>query len=51
MDSQTLAKAKRAGVKVLVAPYRTEDRAAAILDFPGGYIAEIHEVLKPTADY
>jgi predicted enzyme related to lactoylglutathione lyase len=38
----TLAKAKAAGVTVLVQPYTSEDRAAAMVQFPGGYVAEIH---------
>ena len=40
--SDTLSKAKAAGVAVLVAPYKSADRNAAIVRFPGGYIAEIH---------
>jgi hypothetical protein len=42
----TLAKAKSAGVTVLVAPYQADQREAAIVQFPGGYIAEIHAVVK-----
>lgn len=38
----TLAKAKEAGATVLVAPYTADQRNAAIIQFPGGYIAEIH---------
>jgi hypothetical protein len=38
----TLDKAKVAGVKILSAPYRTSDRTSAILEFPGGYVAEVH---------
>lgn len=38
----TMAKAKEAGVTVLVPPYLFEDRKAAMLQFPGGYVAEIH---------
>jgi len=38
----TLAKAKAAGVQVLVPPYTADQRAAALVQFPGGYIAEIH---------
>jgi predicted enzyme related to lactoylglutathione lyase len=38
----TLAKAKAAGVKILSAPYTTDNRTTAIVAFPGGYIAEIH---------
>lgn len=38
----TLAKARAAGVSVLVEPYTSGDRSAAIVQFPGGYVAEIH---------
>jgi hypothetical protein len=38
----TLAKAKAAGVEILVAPYTADQRNAALVQFPGGYIAEIH---------
>jgi hypothetical protein len=44
--ADTLAKAKSAGVTVLVAPYQADQREAAIVQFPGGYIAEIHSVVK-----
>jgi hypothetical protein len=40
--TDTLAKAKTAGVTILVAPYRAEQRNSAVVQFPGGYIAEIH---------
>ena len=40
--TDTLAKAKSAGAKILVPPYQTEERDAAVVQFPGGYIAEIH---------
>ena len=40
--ADTLAKAKAAGVGILVAPYTTDQRDAAFVQFPGGYIAEIH---------
>jgi predicted enzyme related to lactoylglutathione lyase len=40
--TDTLTKAKTAGVEVLVAPYTTNQRASALVQFPGGYIAEIH---------
>ncbi len=40
--ADTLAKAKAAGVTVVVDPYTVEGRPAAIVAFPGGYIAEIH---------
>lgn len=38
----TLEKAKAAGVTVLVPPFTADGRHAAIVRFPGGYIAEIH---------
>ncbi|MEJ0064652.1 MAG: hypothetical protein WDM85_03835 [Caulobacteraceae bacterium] len=38
----TLAKATASGAKALVAPYAADRRDAAIVQFPGGYIAEIH---------
>jgi predicted enzyme related to lactoylglutathione lyase len=38
----TLVKAKAAGATVLVPPYTSRDREAVIVQFPGGYIAEIH---------
>ncbi len=40
----TLAKARSAGVRVLVPTYTVGDRRAAMLRFPGGYIAEVHAV-------
>jgi hypothetical protein len=42
--NETLAKAKGAGVTVLVEPYRSGDRESAMVEFPGGYIAEIHSL-------
>lgn len=42
----TLTKAKAAGVEILIPPYTTNDRDAAIVQFPGGYIAEIHSAAK-----
>ena len=38
----TLARAVAADVKVIVPPYTVGDRRAAMLQFPGGYIAEVH---------
>jgi predicted enzyme related to lactoylglutathione lyase len=38
----TLAKAKAAGVESLVAPFTADQRTSTIVQFPGGYIAEIH---------
>jgi hypothetical protein len=40
--SETLKKARAAGATVLVEPYSFGDRRAAMVQFPGGYIAEIH---------
>lgn len=40
--SATLAKATTAGAKVLSPTYESADRSSAIVQFPGGYIAEIH---------
>jgi hypothetical protein len=42
--SATLETAKAAGVKIVSAPYPAHDRTAAIVEFPGGYIAEIHSL-------
>jgi hypothetical protein len=40
--ADTLEKAKSSGATILVAPYTADGREAAIVQFPGGYIAEIH---------
>ena len=42
--TDTLTKAKAAGVDILVAPHTADQRASTIVQFPGGYIAEIHSV-------
>ena len=44
--ADTLTKARAAGVDVLVPPYRTDDREAVVVQFPGGYIAEIHSTAQ-----
>jgi len=44
--TDTLTKAKASGVDVLVPPYKTDERESAVVLFPGGYIAEIHSVIK-----
>ena len=41
---ETLKKARTAGATVLVEPYSLGDRQAAMVQFPGGYIAEIHSI-------
>jgi hypothetical protein len=40
--SDALTRAKATGVQILIPPYGTNERDAAIMQFPGGYIAEIH---------
>lgn len=40
--ADTLAKAKAHGVRMLVAPFTSEGRESAMVEFPGGYVAEIH---------
>jgi hypothetical protein len=44
---ETIAKAKAAGVSVLSGPYSSDERSEALVQFPGGYIAEIHSLQKP----
>jgi hypothetical protein len=44
--TDTLTKAKASGVDVLVPPYKTDERESAVVQFPGGYIAEIHSIKK-----
>jgi hypothetical protein len=44
--TDTLTKARASGVDVLVLPYKTDEREAVVVQFPGGYIAEIHSVIK-----
>jgi hypothetical protein len=41
---ETLAKAKAAGVKILSAAYDEGGRRSAMVEFPGGYVAEVHSV-------
>jgi hypothetical protein len=43
---ETLTKAKASGATVSIEPYKTDGREAAVLQFPGGYIAEIHSTTK-----
>jgi len=40
--AETIAKATAAGAAVLVEPYAADGREAALVRFPGGYVAEIH---------
>ena len=44
--TDTLIKAKASAADVLVPPYKTDEREAAVVQFPGGYIAEIHSRTK-----
>jgi predicted enzyme related to lactoylglutathione lyase len=44
--TDTLTKATASGVHVLVPSYKTDERESALVQFPGGYIAEIHSVIK-----
>jgi predicted enzyme related to lactoylglutathione lyase len=44
--ADTLGKAKTAGVSVLVGPYASDGRTSAMVQFPGGYIAEIHSNIR-----
>jgi predicted enzyme related to lactoylglutathione lyase len=39
----TLAKAKTSGATVIVEPFKAEGRSSAVVKFPGGYVAEIHQ--------
>jgi hypothetical protein len=41
----TLGKAKAAGVSVLAGPYSADRRNSAMVQFPGGFIAEIHSAV------
>src|SRR5689334_22695632 len=43
---ETLKKARAAGATVLVEPYSLGDRQAVMVQFPGGYIAEIHSITR-----
>jgi predicted enzyme related to lactoylglutathione lyase len=43
----TLEKAASLGAKVLVAPLNAQGRMSAMVQFPGGYIAEIHSPVSP----
>jgi hypothetical protein len=40
--ADTVSKAKATGATVLVDPYTADRRQAAIISFPGNYIAEVH---------
>jgi predicted enzyme related to lactoylglutathione lyase len=40
--TDTLTKAKAAGAAILAGPYVADQRSASMVQFPGGYIAEVH---------
>jgi predicted enzyme related to lactoylglutathione lyase len=42
--TDTLTKAKAVGVEILVAPFTADQRTSSMVQFPGGYIAEIHSI-------
>jgi hypothetical protein len=44
--TDTLAKAIGSGATVIVQPFTSERRNSAIVQFPGGYVAEIHSPAK-----
>ena len=44
--AKTLAKATAAAVTTLVPPYSADGRRAAVVQFPGGYVAELHSSEK-----
>ncbi|MFT4058005.1 MAG: glyoxalase [Legionella sp.] len=44
--NDTLEKAKAVGTKVLVEPFVSDQRTSAMVQFPGGYIAEVHETAE-----
>jgi predicted enzyme related to lactoylglutathione lyase len=43
---ETLSKATAHGAKVLADPVESEGRRSAMLQFPGGYLAEVHSKIK-----
>nr|WP_321839713.1 glyoxalase [Paraburkholderia bannensis] len=45
----TLEKAQAAGAKVLVAPAQNAEGSTAMVEFPGGYVAELHQLAKAPA--
>src|SRR5262245_48337547 len=44
--NDTIGKAKAAGATVLVEPFVSDHRQHAMVQFPGGYVAEIHAAAK-----
>jgi predicted enzyme related to lactoylglutathione lyase len=44
--NETVGKAKAAGATVLVEPFAADHRQSVMVQFPGGYVAEIHAAAK-----
>jgi predicted enzyme related to lactoylglutathione lyase len=44
--NDTIAKARASGATVLVEPFAADHRQSAIVQFPGGYVAEIHAAAR-----
>jgi predicted enzyme related to lactoylglutathione lyase len=44
--TETLTKAKAAGVAILVNPFTADERTSCVVQFPGGYIAEVHAIIS-----
>jgi hypothetical protein len=44
--ADTLGKAKAAGATVLVDGFNSDHRDIALVQFPGGYVAELHAASK-----
>jgi hypothetical protein len=42
--ASTLEKARAVGATVLVQPFQSRGRELAMVQFPGGYVAEIHAI-------
>jgi predicted enzyme related to lactoylglutathione lyase len=42
----TLKRAASAGATILVQPFTSDGRVSAMVQFPGGYVAEIHSVAQ-----
>jgi hypothetical protein len=47
--TDTVAKARAAGVRILVPQYTADGRTAVMAEFPGGYVAEIHSAVSAAA--
>lgn len=45
----TLARATASGAKIISSPYNSPDRITAVVEFPGGYLAEVHSLIPGAA--